>query len=147
MKIPTILAIAALSISIAHADIDQIRTQMKVIRDGKVMQEPALTALSGTPSQFAITEDQKKGEAGSPPVGMILDSKTELKDGKVKYSCLLTLRERSDSQHGADQTASVYKTTEFYLSGTAEAGKDIKTDLGNGLVVSLHFTKVPLVAK
>ncbi|MDD5261889.1 MAG: hypothetical protein PHD76_08590 [Methylacidiphilales bacterium] len=142
MKIILTIVLASLSLVTAHAEVDHIRIALKVLRDGNTMQTPSVIVLPGKASQLAVTQDYKDPGNRSLPVGIIFDSIADFKDGKIKYSCLLTLRERQKTKDEATQSVSFFKTQEFMLSGLSEAGKDVKTDLGDGLSIVLSLSKV-----
>ncbi|MDD2707886.1 MAG: hypothetical protein PHV34_07725 [Verrucomicrobiae bacterium] len=130
------------AVILAQAQSDQIKMEVKVGRDGSLLGAPAQTLSPGTEGKFMVTREFLHPEGLSVEVGVEFKAVARFKKGKIQYSCLLTVR---DIQKNGDMPGgkfTVFKTQEFMLTGLAESGKAVKTDLGDKMTAILTVTRV-----
>ena len=132
-------------ISSVHATINTIKIGAKLKELENITITPSLIVKSGEKGQIAITKKFIQDSDLSLPVGVTLDTVANIKDGKICYSVLLTIRESIESSGNTKLKAvSAFKTRELMLSGVANSGDLVtaKLDEQTTLTISLEVSKL-----
>lgn len=123
-----------------HAEDKWISSGFRVQQEDDLLASPTVTSKAGQLFKIEVTRPFVQAPGLSLSTGVALDGKTEMKNGKIVYSFILTVREfEGDKSHG-DQKASAFKTREYLLSGDTLPGQEVKIDLGNKLSISLMLS-------
>lgn len=125
-----------------YAEDSLISTVFRVQQGDNLLSAPTVTAKANHPFKIEVTQPFVQAPGLSLSTGVILDGKTEMKNGKILYSFILTVREFEGDKSTGDQKASAFKTREYLLSGDTLPGKEIKLDLGSKMLVSLTLSLV-----
>ncbi|MDD2711179.1 MAG: hypothetical protein PHV34_24650 [Verrucomicrobiae bacterium] len=129
MKNITLFLLFLVIVLSAQAQSDQIKMEVKVGKDGSLLGAPAQILSPGAEGKFMVAREFSHPEGLSVEVGVEFKAVARFKEGKIQYSCLLTVRDIQKNGDMPDGKFTVFKTQEFLLTGLAESGKTVKTDV------------------
>ena len=131
--------------TMVHSESARVEIEIRLTHDGELVAAPKIAqacacVASGTVS---VVREWMAPTGRTLPIGIILDYSVALRDGKIRYDCLLTIRENQKNvgsfrPHGV----SSFRTQEFMLWGLAESGKEFKADLGDKTTIAIILTRV-----
>jgi hypothetical protein len=161
--IPAICSAAPEQIN--HETTDQIHVAVKITSkadaNGNALDsEPSITILPGKKSRIDVTRIFATPNFGLArqqiPVGIILEIQADIRDGKVVYSGLVTIREFKEGKLNAangepvpdhpggtiepENYTDYFKTIEIALTGKAVPKQAIVAKFDDGLAAAITFT-------
>lgn len=141
--IPLVLAMLAFA---CHAQSEQIKITTLLQEGDDVLAAPSVTVMPGKEAKIAVAQEfvDPGAHLSSHPVGVTMDSFTEIEKGKVAYSIALTIRELVEGNADSiEKSISTFKTRELLLSGVTPPDEHVKAKIDSETTLTLSFEIMP----
>lgn len=131
-----------------HGEPARVEIEIRLAHGGNLLTAPKVNVAcetngAVTNENVSVVKEWIAPTGRALPAGIVLDYAIALKDGKIQYDCLLTIREnRKNVGSFRPYGVSSFETQEFMLWGLAESGKEMKTDLGDKTTIAIILTRM-----